>query len=97
MARRRSFNVLLYTQVVAVTVTEVGDPKEAVCEAVEKFKINLLILGNHGRGVLQRYVCLLFIPPVLVSMLSLYCKNMLAVDVQSAFVLLQDLDHQLMQ
>ena len=48
MARRRSFNVLLYTQVVAETVTEVEDPKEAVCEAVEKFKINLLILGNHG-------------------------------------------------
>nr|WEY07700.1 universal stress protein A-like protein 6 [Agave sisalana] len=40
--------------VVAETVTEVGDPKEAICDAVEKFKINLLILGNHGRGAFQR-------------------------------------------
>ncbi|XP_058083957.1 universal stress protein A-like protein isoform X2 [Magnolia sinica] len=40
--------------VVAVTITEVGDPKGIICEAVEKFKIDLLILGNHGRGALQR-------------------------------------------
>ncbi|XP_058087646.1 universal stress protein A-like protein [Magnolia sinica] len=39
---------------VAETITEVGDPKEVICEAVEKFKIDLLILGNHGRGALQR-------------------------------------------
>ncbi|KAJ6796724.1 universal stress protein A-like protein isoform X1 [Iris pallida] len=40
--------------IIAETVTEVGDPKEAICEAAEKLKINLLILGNHGRGALQR-------------------------------------------
>eukprot|EP00262_Sarcandra_glabra_P004544 TRINITY_DN15629_c0_g1_i1.p1 TRINITY_DN15629_c0_g1~~TRINITY_DN15629_c0_g1_i1.p1 ORF type:complete len:175 (+),score=22.62 TRINITY_DN15629_c0_g1_i1:190-714(+) len=40
--------------VVAETITEVGDPKVTICEAVEKFNINLLILGNNKRGVLQR-------------------------------------------
>nr|XP_029119242.1 universal stress protein A-like protein isoform X2 [Elaeis guineensis] len=40
--------------VVTAKVTEAGDPKEAICEAVEKFKINLLIMGSHGRGALQR-------------------------------------------
>ncbi|XP_020267848.1 uncharacterized protein LOC109843323 isoform X2 [Asparagus officinalis] len=40
--------------IVAETVAEVGDPKEAICDAVEKFNINLLILGSHGRGVLKR-------------------------------------------
>ncbi|XP_008797667.1 universal stress protein A-like protein [Phoenix dactylifera] len=40
--------------VVAETITEVGDPKEAICQAVEKFDVNLLILGNQGKGTLQR-------------------------------------------
>ncbi|XP_077243917.1 universal stress protein A-like protein isoform X3 [Tasmannia lanceolata] len=35
-------------------ITEVGEPKEAICEAVEKLKINLLILGSRGQGALQR-------------------------------------------
>ncbi|KAL3654422.1 hypothetical protein CASFOL_004103 [Castilleja foliolosa] len=40
--------------VAAKTYTEVGDPKEAICEAVEKHNIQLLVLGSHGRKVLQR-------------------------------------------
>ncbi|XP_021298880.1 universal stress protein A-like protein [Herrania umbratica] len=38
----------------AETMTEIGDPKDKICEAVEKLKIQLLILGSHGRGALQR-------------------------------------------
>ncbi|MBA0814886.1 hypothetical protein Gohar_020685 [Gossypium harknessii] len=38
----------------AETMTEVGDPKEKICEAVEKLNIELLILGSHGRGAIQR-------------------------------------------
>ncbi|THU71907.1 hypothetical protein C4D60_Mb04t06470 [Musa balbisiana] len=40
--------------VVAETISEVGDPKEAICEAVEKLKIDLLIVGSHGKGAIQR-------------------------------------------
>ncbi|KAG8366628.1 hypothetical protein BUALT_Bualt17G0099500 [Buddleja alternifolia] len=40
--------------VAADTVTEIGDPKEVICEAVEKLKIQLLVLGSHGRKALQR-------------------------------------------
>ncbi|KAI3467077.1 hypothetical protein Pfo_023740 [Paulownia fortunei] len=40
--------------VAADTFTEVGDPKEAICEAVEKLNIQLLVLGTHGRKALQR-------------------------------------------
>lgn len=40
--------------VTADTITEVGDPKEVICEAVEKLNIELLVLGNHGRRGLQR-------------------------------------------
>ncbi|GFZ21425.1 adenine nucleotide alpha hydrolases-like superfamily protein [Actinidia rufa] len=43
-----------YGVVVAETMTEVGNPKEAICEAVEKHKIQLLILGSHSRGALKR-------------------------------------------
>ncbi|KAH1040039.1 hypothetical protein J1N35_041782 [Gossypium stocksii] len=38
----------------AETMTEVGDPKDKICEAVEKLNIDLLILGSHGRGAIQR-------------------------------------------
>lgn len=42
--------------IVAETATEAGDPKEAICEAVEKLNVNLLVLGSHGRGALRRSV-----------------------------------------
>ncbi|KAJ6891118.1 hypothetical protein NC651_024583 [Populus alba x Populus x berolinensis] len=35
-------------------MTEIGDPKEAICEAVEKLNIQLLVLGSHDRGPVQR-------------------------------------------
>ncbi|CAA3010054.1 universal stress A [Olea europaea subsp. europaea] len=38
----------------AETITEAGDPKETICEAVEKLKIELLVMGSHSRGALQR-------------------------------------------
>ncbi|TXG57379.1 hypothetical protein EZV62_018692 [Acer yangbiense] len=40
--------------IVAETRSEVGDPKEAICEAVEKLKIHLLVIGSHSRGTIQR-------------------------------------------
>lgn len=36
------------------TITEVGDPRDAICEAVQKYKIQLLVLGSHSRGALTR-------------------------------------------
>ncbi|KAL6007477.1 hypothetical protein ACLOJK_002746 [Asimina triloba] len=36
------------------TVTEVGDPREVICEAVEKLNVDLLILGSDGRTAIQR-------------------------------------------
>ncbi|XP_047972986.1 universal stress protein A-like protein [Salvia hispanica] len=36
------------------TITQVGEPKEVICEAVEKLNIDLLVLGSHGRRGLQR-------------------------------------------
>ena len=37
-------------------MTEIGDPKEAICEAVEKLNVQLLVLGSHDRGPVQRLV-----------------------------------------
>ncbi|KAF7018909.1 hypothetical protein CFC21_032143 [Triticum aestivum] len=39
----------------AETVIEVGDPKETICEAAEKLNVDLLILGSHSRGPVQRF------------------------------------------
>ncbi|GMN38590.1 hypothetical protein TIFTF001_007824 [Ficus carica] len=38
----------------AEAITEVGDAKEAICEAVEKYNIELLVLGNRSHGAIQR-------------------------------------------
>uniref|UniRef100_A0A5B7ANV4 Putative universal stress protein A-like protein n=1 Tax=Davidia involucrata TaxID=16924 RepID=A0A5B7ANV4_DAVIN len=38
----------------AETISEVGDPKEAICNAVQKYKINLLVLGDRDLGKIKR-------------------------------------------
>lgn len=35
---------------------EFGNPKEAICDAVEKLGVDLLIVGSHGKGALERCV-----------------------------------------
>ncbi|XP_009791886.1 universal stress protein A-like protein [Nicotiana tabacum] len=40
--------------IVAETMTQVGDPKETICEAAEKVHVNLLVLGSHNKGAIQR-------------------------------------------
>ncbi|KAI4988630.1 hypothetical protein ZWY2020_035870 [Hordeum vulgare] len=51
----------------AETVIEVGDPKETICQAADKLNVDLLILGSHNRGPIQRFtqvqsfiVCFMF-------------------------------------
>ncbi|KQJ85065.1 universal stress protein A-like protein [Brachypodium distachyon] len=39
----------------AETIIEVGEPKETICEAAEKLNVDLLILGSHSRGPIQRF------------------------------------------
>ncbi|KAI4373282.1 hypothetical protein MLD38_011421 [Melastoma candidum] len=48
----------------AETFTEEGDPKEAICGAVKKFGINLLVMGEHDQGKVKR---------ALVGSVSNYC------------------------
>ncbi|KAA8529149.1 hypothetical protein F0562_034052 [Nyssa sinensis] len=38
----------------AETIAEVGNPKEAICNAVQKYEINLLALGDCGLGKIKR-------------------------------------------
>ncbi|EXB77509.1 Universal stress protein A-like protein [Morus notabilis] len=38
----------------AETITEFGNPKEVICEAVEKYNIELLVLGSRGKGAIKR-------------------------------------------
>ncbi|XP_044492256.1 universal stress protein YxiE-like [Mangifera indica] len=50
--------------VTAELVTEVGDPKAAICTAVQKLNINMLILGERGLGKVKR---------ALIGSVSNYC------------------------
>ncbi|KAL5726103.1 hypothetical protein ACHQM5_009173 [Ranunculus cassubicifolius] len=47
-------NLCVSRGVTPETITENGDPKVAICEVVEKFNIHLLVLGNQGKGIIQR-------------------------------------------
>ncbi|KAJ9708201.1 hypothetical protein PVL29_000320 [Vitis rotundifolia] len=38
----------------AETISEVGDAKQAICDAVQKLNITLLILGDRGIGKIKR-------------------------------------------
>lgn len=40
----------------AETITKAGDPRGVICEAVEKLNIQLLVLGSHSPGVIERFV-----------------------------------------
>nr|GEV71823.1 universal stress protein A-like protein [Tanacetum cinerariifolium] len=51
--------------ITAKTMTEIGDPKELICEAVEKSNVQLLVLGSHSRGAITR--CVLFLDHVLLG------------------------------
>ncbi|XP_071739308.1 uncharacterized protein [Rutidosis leptorrhynchoides] len=40
--------------ITAKTMTESGDAKDLICEAVEKLNVQLLVLGSHSRGPIKR-------------------------------------------
>ncbi|XP_057477409.1 universal stress protein A-like protein [Actinidia eriantha] len=46
------------------TIAQIGDPKRAICDAVQKHNIKLLVLGDHEIGKIQR---------ALVGSVSDYC------------------------
>ncbi|KAF3431884.1 hypothetical protein FNV43_RR26620 [Rhamnella rubrinervis] len=48
--------LIIQHKVIAETVTEVGDPKAAISDAVQKYNIKLLVLGELGVGKLQRAI-----------------------------------------
>ncbi|GMP63773.1 hypothetical protein CsSME_00025333 [Camellia sinensis var. sinensis] len=37
------------------TRVESGDPRDVICQAVEKFGVDLAVLGSHGYGLIKRY------------------------------------------
>ncbi|KAH7422156.1 hypothetical protein KP509_13G093900 [Ceratopteris richardii] len=36
------------------TMVAVGDPRDAICEAVEKLAVDYLVIGSHGYGAIKR-------------------------------------------
>ncbi|KAK2979958.1 hypothetical protein RJ640_017973 [Escallonia rubra] len=52
--------------VVVETLTEVGEPKRTICDAVDRLNIQLLVFGSHGRGPLER---------TFLGSVSNYCVN----------------------
>ncbi|KAL8137611.1 hypothetical protein V2J09_003612 [Rumex salicifolius] len=50
----------------AETVYEFGNPKEAICSAVDKYHAKLLVMGSHSKGAIQR---------AFLGSVSNYCVN----------------------
>ncbi|KAJ7538001.1 hypothetical protein O6H91_11G030700 [Diphasiastrum complanatum] len=42
------------SQINATTLVIIGDPRDAICEAVEKIHADLLVVGSHGYGAIKR-------------------------------------------
>lgn len=38
------------------TIAEVGDPKAAICDAVQKYNVDLLVMGERGLGRIKRFL-----------------------------------------
>uniref|UniRef100_A0A7N0U1S9 UspA domain-containing protein n=1 Tax=Kalanchoe fedtschenkoi TaxID=63787 RepID=A0A7N0U1S9_KALFE len=38
------------------TISEPGDPKQVICETAEKYDVQLLVVGSHGRNAIKRSV-----------------------------------------
>ncbi|KAM0047673.1 putative rossmann-like alpha/beta/alpha sandwich protein [Helianthus debilis subsp. tardiflorus] len=51
--------------ITAEGMTEVGDPKVAICNAAAELNIQLLVVGSHGRGAVTRLVSLCLITSIL--------------------------------
>jgi nucleotide-binding universal stress UspA family protein len=47
----------MYMQVdnVSMEIVE-GDPRNVLCDAVERNQAPILVLGSHGYGVVKRYI-----------------------------------------
>ncbi|KAM3269566.1 hypothetical protein P3S67_030448 [Capsicum chacoense] len=41
-------------EIVAETMTQMGDPKDTICEVVEKLHADFLVLGSNNKGTLHR-------------------------------------------
>ncbi|KAF7132743.1 hypothetical protein RHSIM_Rhsim09G0106700 [Rhododendron simsii] len=45
--------------VIAETIAQLGDPKQAICDAAQKHNIDLLVLGDSELGKIQRFISVL--------------------------------------
>uniref|UniRef100_J3KZ49 UspA domain-containing protein n=1 Tax=Oryza brachyantha TaxID=4533 RepID=J3KZ49_ORYBR len=43
-----------FPHVTVETLVESGDPRDVICDATEKMAADLLVMGSHGYGLIQR-------------------------------------------
>ena len=51
---------MMFCQVNDVTAEVVeGDPRNVLCDAVDKYRAAILVVGSHGYGAIKRYTFVL--------------------------------------
>ncbi|EYU37243.1 hypothetical protein ABFS82_02G092600 [Erythranthe guttata] len=41
-------------QITVETMVEHGDPRDVICDVAERFKVDFLVVGSHGYGIIKR-------------------------------------------
>ncbi|GAA0147845.1 hydrolase [Lithospermum erythrorhizon] len=53
-AKRECSSVLNNDEIKVETMAEYGDPRDVICQVAERMNVDVVVMGSHGYGLIQR-------------------------------------------
>ncbi|KAG9138714.1 hypothetical protein Leryth_021023 [Lithospermum erythrorhizon] len=53
-AKRACSSVLNNDEIKVETMAEYGDPRDVICQVAERMNVDVVVMGSHGYGLIQR-------------------------------------------